>query len=249
MINYKNTFLGTWITLPSPSIAEIFVNSGFEWIVVDLEHSSISINQAEELIRVIDLGGKMPYVRVTSNSKNQIKRVLDAGAKGIIVPMVNTKKQAIKAIEATRYAPYGTRGVGLSRAQGYGEKFNEYLEWHRKNISIIVQFEHINVIENIDDILSLENIDGFIIGPYDLSCSMGIPGEFNNKKFIKTMKTILEKGKKHNCHMGIHIVEPNINTLKEKIIEGYNFIAFSVDIRMLSSIAKKPFENFEFLKK
>ena len=151
----KKVKIGTWLTLSSPAIAEIFVNAGFDWIVVDLEHSSISINQAENLIRIIDLGGKIPYVRLTSNSKTQIKRVLDAGAKGIIIPMINSKQQAIKAIEATRYAPYGTRGVGLSRAQGYGEKFIEYLEWHSKNISIIVQFEHINVIENIDDILSL----------------------------------------------------------------------------------------------
>ncbi len=99
---------GSWITLGNPAVAEILAKSGFDWLVVDLEHSTMSIEQAGDLIRVIDLAGIPPLVRLTSNDKNQIKRVMDAGAQGIIVPMVNTRIDAIEAVSATRYAPHGT---------------------------------------------------------------------------------------------------------------------------------------------
>ena len=102
-------------------------NVGFDWLVVDLEHSTISIDKAGELIRVIDLAGVSPLIRLSSNDSVQIKRVMDAGAHGIIVPMVNNKEDAQRAVASIHYAPRGNRGVGLSRAQGYGYKFEDYL--------------------------------------------------------------------------------------------------------------------------
>ena len=92
--------IGSWITLAHPSIAEIMAKAGFDWLAVDLEHSVITIKEAEELIRVVDLCGVVPLVRLTSNDANQIKRVMDAGAHGVIVPMVNSALDAIAAIEA-----------------------------------------------------------------------------------------------------------------------------------------------------
>jgi 2-dehydro-3-deoxyglucarate aldolase len=113
--------IGTWQSLPNESIAEIFANAGYDWIVIDLEHSCININQAEQLIRVIDLAGSKPFVRLSGHDATQIKRVLDAGAKGILAPMVETLHQIEGIISACRYPPNGKRGMGLARAQGYGE--------------------------------------------------------------------------------------------------------------------------------
>ena len=110
--------VGSWITLGHPSVTEIMAMAGCDWLVVDLEHSTIDIGTAEQLIRTIDLCGVAPLVRLTSNSSDQIKRVMDAGAHGIIVPMVNATEDAESAVAATRYAPLGTRGVGLARAHG-----------------------------------------------------------------------------------------------------------------------------------
>ena len=93
-INDGALVVGSWITIPNPAIAEILVAAGYDWLVVDLEHSIISIEQAGELIRTIDLGGSAPLVRITSNNPDQIKRVMDAGAHGIIVPMVNSAQDA-----------------------------------------------------------------------------------------------------------------------------------------------------------
>ena len=99
--------IGSWLTLPSTAIAEIMCNAGFDWIVVDLEHTTISLEQAGEMIRTIELSGSSSLVRLTSNDENQIKRVMDAGAQGIVVPMVKSATDAKRAVTATRYPPLG----------------------------------------------------------------------------------------------------------------------------------------------
>ena len=148
----KELTIGSWITLGNTGVAEIMANVGFDWLVVDLEHSTISIDIAGELIRVIDLSGVPALVRLTSNQPDQIKRVMDAGAHGIIVPMVNEIGDAKKALEAIHYAPKGTRGVGLGRAQGYGEQFSDYLKWQEDGPVVIVQIEHMDALPHLEAI-------------------------------------------------------------------------------------------------
>lgn len=230
--------IGSWITLGSTAIAEILANAGFDWLVVDLEHSTLSVEQAGELIRVIDLCGVAPLARLTSNHPDQIKRVMDAGAHGIVVPMVNSADDAIRAVAATRYAPQGIRGVGLARAQKYGPGFSDYLKWQGKEPVVIVQIEHQDALGQLESIISVPGVDGFIIGPYDLSCSMGMPGEFERPEFKEAMSRILSAGLRMNCPAGIHIVEPDQARLGQVVAEGYRFIAYSVDIRMLDVTAR-----------
>lgn len=237
--------IGSWITLGHPAIAEILAKAGFDWLVVDLEHSTISIDQAGELIRVIDLANVTPLVRLTSNDAEQIKRVMDAGAHGVVVPMVNSSEDAARAVASTRYAPDGIRGVGLARAQGYGVNFKNYLEWQKEGVLVIVQIEHKDAVDNLEEILTTNGVDGFIIGPYDLSCSMGIPGEFDHPEFLDVMEYIRNMAQKLSCVGGLHIVEPNLSQLKQTIDEGYKFIAYSVDIRMLDVSARKGLEGIE----
>jgi 2-keto-3-deoxy-L-rhamnonate aldolase RhmA len=231
--------LGSWITLYHPGIAEIMAKSGFDWLAVDLEHSVITIKEAEELIRVISMVGISPLVRLTSNDPNQIKRVMDAGSHGVIVPMVNTPEDAIKAVSAVHYPPDGVRGVGLARAQGYGSSLNSYMKWLKEESIIIVQIENIDSIDNLEEIFSVKHIDGYIIGPYDLSASMGIPGQFDNPKFIDVINKIKLTAEKSKKCGGIHIIEPKPEELKIRINEGYRFIAYSLDIRMLDASCKE----------
>lgn len=237
--------VGSWITLGHPAIAEIYANAGFDWLVVDLEHSTISIEQAGDLIRVIDLAGSSPLVRLTSNNVEQIKRVMDAGAHGIVVPNVNSREEAEQAVAATRYAPDGIRGVGLARAQSYGVSFKEYLDWQKNSPVVIAQIEHKKALDNLEQIFSVQGVDGFIIGPYDLSCSMGMPGEFDRSEFIEAMDFIRNTGKKMGCPAGLHIVEPDHARLRQVIDEGYRFIAYSVDIRMLDVAARAGLEEIK----
>ena len=142
-IKNKKLTIGSWITLGNTSVAEILSNAGYDWLVVDLEHTTISLDQAGELIRTIELSGVPSLVRLTSNDENQIKRVMDAGATGIVVPMVKNVDDAKSAVAATRYPPLGNRGIGLARAQKYGVAFQEYLKWQNDGPVVVVQIEHI----------------------------------------------------------------------------------------------------------
>src|SRR5690606_18376179 len=117
----------TWLTIGNETVAEIMCMSDYDWIAIDLEHSSIDLSMTLNLIRVIELSGKSSLVRVSSNDEVQIKRVLEAGASGIIVPMIRNREDVERAYSYMHYPPYGKRGVGLARAQGYGTRFRDYL--------------------------------------------------------------------------------------------------------------------------
>lgn len=245
----KEVLIGSWISLGHPGIAEILSRAGFDWVVVDLEHSVIPIDMAADLIRVIDLSGSSPIVRLTSNQSDQIKRVMDAGAHGVIFPMVNTVEEAQKAVSAMKYAPDGHRGVGLARAQGYGARFKEYFEWQKYESLLIVQIEHKNALEELESILKVSGVDGLFIGPYDLSCSMGIPGQFDHPQYKTAIDFILTTAKKLSIPAGIHIVEPDQKLLKDLVNDGYSFIAYSVDIRMLDVMSRQAIKYFKKLLK
>lgn len=240
--------VGSWITLPSLQIAEIMAKSGFDWLAIDLEHSIINISQAEELIRVIELCGVKPFVRLTSNNQDQIKRVMDAGAHGIIVPMVNSLSDIQSAYQSMKYPPLGKRGVGLARAQGYGRTFYDYLEWQEDEAILVAQIEHVDAVDNIDEIFSFEHLDAFMIGPYDLSGSMGIPGEFNNPKFIEIISRIDELSNQAEVAKGIHVIEPEIDEFNQRLKDGYSMIAYSLDIRMIDRQCSKLFEALKEFK-
>ena len=234
--------IGTWLSLPNESIAEIFANAGYEWIVIDLEHSAIGINQAERLIRVIDLAGSKPFVRLSGHDAAQIKRVLDAGARGILAPMIETLNQIESIISVCHYPPPGIRGMGLARAQGYGENAakHQYINQSVNEIEIYVQIESKKGLKNCKEIFS-RDINGYFIGPYDLSASLNNPGKFDTDEFYNAEKIVLSAAKEEGIKCGYHLVEPDTDKINELKDKGYNMIAFSVDIRMLDATARLPF--------
>jgi 2-dehydro-3-deoxyglucarate aldolase len=227
--------LGTWLTIPSTSIAEIICQSGFDWCAIDMEHSCMTLNQCEDLIRVIELSNVSPFVRLSNNDFVQIKRVMDAGAHGIIVPMVNSLADVKLAHQAMHYPPVGNRGVGLARAQKYGANFKGYWEWQLNEAVLIIQIEHKNSLSNLDEIFSSGLIDGYIIGPYDLSASLGVPGEFDHNLVKDALALVEEKAELYQIKKGIHLVEMDSESLKAKINSGYKVIAYGVDFRVLES--------------
>lgn len=230
--------VGSWITLGHPAIAEIMAGAGFDWAVVDLEHSTISIREAGELIRVLELSSTPALVRLSSNDPAQVKRVMDAGATGVVVPMVNTRQEAQRAVESVYYPPVGKRGVGLARAQGYGASFHEYREGLKDNAVVIVQIEHIEAVGNLADILSVEGVDGFIVGPYDLSGSLGVPGQFDHPGMVEALAEIKAVSRTSAKVPGIHVVEPDNAAFQRAVADGYRFVAYSVDIRMLDAACR-----------
>ncbi len=229
--------IGSWITLAHVSIVEVMAEAGFDWLCIDLEHSIIDFNEVQLLILAIQSKNIKAYVRVGSNDQLIIKRVLDAGADGIIVPMVNSKNDALKAIKSIKYPPTGNRGVGLARAQKYGFGFDEYKNTVAKDIKLILQIEHIEAVNNLEEILSLEHVDGTFIGPYDLSGSMGKPGSYNDNDVKKVLSNYEETVKKYDKLVGFHVIEPDYRIVLDKLKKGYNFIAFSLDTLFLGTKA------------
>ena len=244
----KELTVGSWLTIPHRSVVEVFAKSGFEWLVIDLEHSPIGIDQTAELIAHIQGNGMQALVRVTKNEEVIIKRVLDAGADGIVVPMIKSKQEAEKAVSFTYYPPLGSRGVGLNRAQHYGEGFEPYKKWLNENIVIIAQIEHIHAIENLDEILAVKGIDGTIIGPYDLSGSMGYPGEYLREDVKHALESYIAKTNKANKPLGYHVIESEASISAEKVKQGYTFIAFSIDFFFLADRAKSELKKIKELK-
>jgi 2-dehydro-3-deoxyglucarate aldolase len=231
--------IGSWVTLGHTSIAEIMAKAGFEWLVVDMEHSVITLDIAQQLIQVIEGCDVVPLVRVGENNPNMIKRVMDAGAYGVIVPMINTKEQAEAAVKAVKYPPLGTRGVGLARAQGYGDKFDEYAATVNAESIVIAQVEHIDAVNNLESILSVEGIDGCIIGPYDLSGSLGVPGNFEHPDVLAALRKVEQTCQKRRVALGMHVIQPDYRQVMEKVAKGYSFIGFSLDILFLGNSCRQ----------
>ena len=221
--------IGSWIMMGNPMSVEVMALAGFEWLVIDIEHTSIDMQTTETLITTIQANNMKALVRVSKNEEVVIKKVLDMGADGIIVPMVSSKEDAKQAVDYAKYPPVGKRGVGLYRSTSYGTKFEEYKKWVDEELVIIAQIEHIDAVNNIDEIIKVTGIDGTIIGPYDLSGSMGYPGEFQREDVKIAIQHVLDRCKEHGVPSGFHVVDTEAEKLQSKIEQGCTFLAYGID--------------------
>lgn len=237
--------IGSWITIGHQAVIDILAEAGFDWLSIDLEHTSIDYNELQILIGFIQAHNIAALVRVNKNEEVVIKRALDAGADGIIVPMVSSGEDAKKAVEYCKYPPVGKRGVGLNRAQRYGFGFEEYKNWVTESQVVIAQVEHIDGVNNIDDIIATPGIDGVFIGPYDLSASMGMPGNYNDPAVVAALKKLEKACLDNKMAMGYHVIDPNHSLLKDKIDVGYSFLAFSTDFLFMGRTANAEMKKFK----
>lgn len=245
ILSSNQVTVGSWLSIPSPVVAEIMAQAGFPWLVIDLEHSVIDFETMQSMFLAIECHGSIPLVRLPSKDPTIAKRVLDAGAYGIIAPMVNNSEEAKQVVHSVKYPPWGNRGVGLARAQGFGMKFESYKEHFNDNSIVICQIEHKDAVENIEGIVSTKGVDGLIIGPYDLSGSYGVPGELDSQIVIEAEKKILEAAKLHNIPSGIHVVHHDKILLKDKIQQGFQFIAYGVDQLFLAKSCTEGYQDIQ----
>ena len=241
----KNRFkLGTWITSFNPSALEIISDLEFDWICIDMEHSTINFDQLSILISIIQKSKIEAWVRVGNNELLEIKKSLDLGVDGIIIPMIKSEEEAKNAVKFSRYPPVGIRSYGYCKANKYGVKFNQYLKKNR-NLKLILQIEHIEAIENLEKILSVKNVDGTFIGPYDLSGSINQPGNLNSKKMKKLINIYEKISISKKKPMGFHQVKINFNEINLKIKKGYKYICIGTDLEFLGSAYKDTMKKFK----
>ena len=234
-LNRGDLLIGTVLTLPSPEICEILCWSGFDWIFVDLEHSAMSVKEAQVILQAA--APRIPCaIRVPSIDENWIKKVLDIGPDGIIIPQVRTAADVEQVVQLCKYPPEGLRSVGIGRAHGYGGRFQEYVSTANQQTAIIVQIEHIEAVKNIEEITKIPGFDCLFIGPYDLSASMGKVGQVDDpdiQNAIMQVKTSAEKTK-----IPIGIFGGTVQAVEPYIQHGYTLITVGQDVTLLGSAAK-----------
>lgn len=227
----KKYTLSGWMQICSPEIAEILCQKNFDAITLDLEHGSFGLEKLNDIFRAIEAKKKLSLVRLPNHKTDNLGQIFDSGCCGLIIPNIVDAKQVIKIINHSFWPPLGNRGVGFSRANLYGKSFETYKKFKPVIISMI---ENVKSLPNLDSILKIKNLDAILIGPYDLSASLGSPGNFNNKKFIMALKHIQNKCKKYNKPFGIHVVEPSVKSLRVRIREGFKFLPFGIDTVFLN---------------
>lgn len=236
----RESLIGTMVTLPVPAIAEILADLGFDWLFVDGEHGPLETREILAILQAV--GNRVAcLVRVPGSEEAPIKKVLDLGAEGIIVPQVNTVEQAASVVRYARYAPAGSRGVGLARAHGYGLRFQEYLEKANDRVAVIVQAEHARAVENIESIVKVEGIDAVLLGPYDLAASLGKMGRIDDPAVIEAIDHVTRTCQAAGIPLGYFGV--SAQAVRPYMERGYSLIAAGVDTLMIAGAARHLLED------
>ncbi len=232
---------GSWIQTGNTVAAEILAGQGFDFMVVDMEHTDSGEKEFCDIARAVSAASARcePMARLRENDTLAIRRVLDCGAKGVIIPLVNDAEGAKKAVAAAKYPPEGVRGFAFVRANGWGRDFDAYASGANEEITVIVMIESKEAVENIDEILEVDGVDGILIGPYDLSGSYGVVGQTEHPLVKAAKSRVLAACLKHRKAAGQHIVLPTEQTLAEALRSGYTFLALGMDTVFLADGAKR----------
>lgn len=228
--------LGTWLALPSPEAAEYVSKLGLDWLVVDTEHNPVDIRTLSHMFMAMASSGVAPMVRVPWNSPENFKRVLDAGAWGVVVPMVNSREEAEQAVSAARYPMTGTRSVGGGRhALSFDTAATQYYEHADDQVLVVVQIEHIDGVNNADEIFSVPGIDACFIGPNDLAASMGlglgVALESDIPEVVEAIEHIRVTAKKHGVAPGIHT--SGATGANMRMEQGFQFCALASELKFM----------------
>lgn len=235
-LSLQSPLFGTMVTLPSSEITEILCSAGFDWLFIDLEHSAMSIKEAQAILQAASPRVAC-LIRVPLNNETWIKKSLDIGAAGIIVPQIQSAEEAARAVRWCKYPPEGSRSVGIARAQGYGAHFQAYVDSANMETTVILQIEHINAIHNIESIVNIPGIDCLFIGPYDLSASMGKMGRVNDPEVRAAISKV--KTCAHAADIATGIFGTTPEAVRPYIDDGFTLIAISIDTMILGDAAKK----------
>ena len=230
--NREKMFAG-WVSYSHPSITETFALAGFDFIAIDMEHSSISIEQAGRIIAASQSEGIPCLPRPVSHSNDWIKPLLESGADGMLIQMVNTKEELEKLIQHVYYAPVGNRSYGVNRAHGYGFYFDDYVQQWNESASFIIQIESIEAVNNIEALLNYDEVDGVMIGPMDMSGSLGVPGQTNHPKVIEASRKVIEACEKYSKSCGSQVSETSVESINQLFDLGYTYAILGSDLFVL----------------
>ena len=241
----NKTVIGTFSKFSSPVATEMLGYLGFDFVILDMEHSALDYHQAEDLIRAGEAAGISTVIRVPGSEENPILRVLDAGVQGVQIPEVGTAEMAKRVIEASRYRPVGMRGLSFStRAAQYTIKDkNEHLKDSINKQLVVVQIESKEAVENMEEIASLEGIDVLFLGPGDPSNSYGVPGQLNHPLVQEAVKKLGKVAQKNGKVAGTFV--GNHEQALRAIDAGIRYLVYDNDVAFFARGARSVLEELK----
>ena len=239
-----STVYGPFMKTGDPAFVEIAGYAGFDFVILDMEHGPVSFENLQNLIRAAMVAGVVPVVRTSDSASISIGRALDAGAYGVQVPQIQTASEARACIGAARFFPKGERGMcRFVRAAAYSSiKGEDYFNGANQAL-VILQMEGRKALENLDEIIAVEGIDIVFIGPYDLSQSLGYPGQVNHPVVLKEMQKVVSQAKKKGITVGTFTDTPEAVKLWKGL--GVQYISYSVDVGIFTDACKEVLRKID----
>ena len=237
------TLIGSFITLGCSDVVEIIAHAGFDFLVIDTEHGPMSVESSVHLIRAAEVQGVPAVMRVTNADETTILRSLDIGAAGVQIPQVNSAETARAAVESSHYHPVGRRGLAMPRAAEYGAlSVKEYFQRSLDQTLVIAQCESAEGLENIEAVAEVPGIDVIFLGPFDLSHSLGIPGEVEDPRIKEAERRTVEVCEKNGKAAGIFAV--NGAAGRQRMLQGFRYVTICTDAMMLCAAVSGELDSF-----
>lgn len=221
---------GAWLSIGSAEVASIFAAAKGHFVGIDLEHTTIDLPTTQMIIRSCHEHRRAALPRIFPGDLQQARRLLDAGADGLIVPQVSVREQIQSVADCMRYPPLGKRGFGVAAAHRYGRGFEEYVRAANESLSLMIQVETSEGVANIEKLASHPAVDAVMIGPYDLSGSLGIPGRLKDKRVVEACNRVIKACERQGISCGMHLVYPNVDEVREHLARGFTFLVLGSDI-------------------
>jgi len=228
----ERTF-GGWISYREPAIAETFAKAGFDFIAIDMEHTTISIDDANRIITSVQSEGGICIPRQVSHNNDYMKPMLEAGADGIMIPMVNTVDEANIIVNNFKFPPVGRRSFGVNRAHGYGFDFEKYISTWNDSGLFVIQIESITAVENIDVLLTIDGLDAVMIGPYDISGSLDVPGETDHPKVREAGRQVIDACERAGISCMTQVADVTADAVEDAFGQGYTSVVMGSDLFIL----------------
>jgi 2-dehydro-3-deoxyglucarate aldolase/4-hydroxy-2-oxoheptanedioate aldolase len=241
----RDPVVGSWVLIGHPTVAEVTAGLGFDFVVLDTEHPSYSLETLDTMIAGVAAadGDALPIVRVPLEERNRITRVLNMGAAGVLFPVVETAEQAREAAAATKYPPAGTRTIAPGRGSNYLQDFEEYVETANDAIVTIVMIETEQGLNNAADIAAVDGVDAVLVGHEDLSASLGVFAQWEHERLQSAIDRIIESA--HDAGTAVGRVTPDSEAIPETLDRGFDFLITGVDIWQLTQAGQRAKAAFD----
>ncbi len=229
----RERIFGGWVSYREPAIAETFAKAGLDFVAIDMEHTTITTDEANRIITGVQTEGVLCLPRPVSHNNDYIKPMLEAGADGMIIPMVNTCAEAKEQVRLQKFPPLGQRSYGINRAHGYGFDFKPYIDTWNESGVLIIQVESITGVKNIKDLVKVPGLDAVMVGPYDISGSLGVPGETNHPKVREATRCVVEACADSGISCMTQIADVQRDAVEDAFEQGYTSVILGSDLFIL----------------